>query len=177
MTEVDKAIREVEKLYRAVTGNDVPALESPYAAIPAEQDPATYVKHQLDRLLAALAEPASQMALQANAHARPWSPPVSLCESSTDFVVSVDLPGVGRERIQVRVEGGYLIVTGQRPAAINNARREQFFAEQPYGSFHRTVALPSGLKTSEMTAQLKDGVLGVRIPRNGDASARTVPVA
>ncbi len=179
MMEIDEAIGQVENLYRAVTGKDFPMSEKPYAPIPAERDPAAHVKEQMDRLLTALAEPTSQFAMHANANARPWSPPISLCETTSDLVICVDVPGVARERLEVRVDQGCLVVTGQRPMSVANAangNRPRIVAEQPYGSFRREVLLPAGLKTSEMSAQLREGVLVVRIPRSSDAAARSVPV-
>jgi HSP20 family protein len=188
MMEIDEAIGQVENLYRAVTGNDLPQPpEAPYAPIPAEQDPAAHVKEQMDRLLAALAEPMSQAAMQA----RPWSPLVTVCDTGAELQVYIDVPGVSRERLDVRVEGQRLIVAGQRPwldangngnamgnaHAARNGSRPRVFAEQPFGNFRREVPLPPTLKTSDMSAQLKDGVLTVRIPRSSDASSRTVTVS
>src|SRR4051812_22811436 len=66
MMGIDEAIGQVENLYRAVTGKDFPQSETPYAPIPAEQDPAAHVKEQMDRLLTALSEPTSQFAMHGN---------------------------------------------------------------------------------------------------------------
>ncbi len=177
MIEIDETIGQVEELYRALTGKDFPHLEAPYAPIPAEQDPSAHVKQQMDRLLSALAEPTSQAAIHAKVVAQPWTPFLSSCETSTEFVVFVDLPGVTREKLEVTTDKGVLAITGQRPMLSSNGHRGRMVAEQPYGAFSRSLVLPPGLKTSEMTAQLRDGVLELRIPRNGDSSSRTVVVA
>jgi HSP20 family protein len=177
MIEIDETIGQVEELYRALTGKELPHLEGPYAPIPAEQDPAAHVKLQMDRLLSALAEPTSQAAIHAKVVTQPWTPFVSSCETSTEYVVFVDLPGVSREKLEVTTDKGILAISGERPMLNTNGNRGRLVAEPPFGPFRRNVALPSGLKTSEMTAHLKDGVLELRIPRNGDSSSRTVPVA
>ncbi|MEO6419292.1 MAG: Hsp20/alpha crystallin family protein [Polyangiaceae bacterium] len=177
MIEIDETIGQVEELYRALTGKEFPQLEAPYAPIPAEQDPSAHVKQQMDRLLTALAEPTSQAAIHAKVVAHPWTPFISSCETSSEYVVFVDLPGVGREKLEVTIDKGVLVISGQRAVVSTNGSRGRIVAEQPFGPFLRSVALPPGLKASEMTAQLKDGVLELRIPRNGESSSRTVPVA
>lgn len=181
MMELDEAIGQVENLYRAVTGKEFQTADKPYAPIPAERDPAAHVKEQMDRLLSALSEPSSQVAMHASANLRPWSPPISLCETAADILICIDVPGVTRERLDVRVDQNCLVVTGQRPVSapttVANGHRPRVIAEQPFGAFRREVLLPFGLKTSEMSAQLKEGVLVVRIPRSSDASSRTVPIA
>lgn len=174
MLQIDEAIGQVENLYRAVTGKEIPSSAKPYAPIPAEQDPSVHVKEQMERLLAALSEPVSQAAVHAS---RPWVPPISLFETSSELLVCVDLPGVSRERIDVTVNQGLLVIGGERTLQGRNVEGSRIVAEQAFGPFRRAVLLPGGLKTSEMNAQLKEGVLEVRIPRNGDAGARTVPVS
>jgi HSP20 family protein len=177
MIEIDETIGQVEELYRALTGKDIPHSDAPYAPIPAEQDPSAHVKQQMDRLLSALAEPTSQAAIHAKVVTPPWTPCISSCETSTEYVVFVDLPGVNREKLEVTTDKGMLEITGQRQVLGSNGHRARLVAEQPFGPFRRSVLLPPGLITSEMTAHLKDGVLELRIPRNGDSSSRTVPVA
>jgi HSP20 family protein len=96
---------------------------------------------------------------------------------AAEVIVCVDLPGVTRESMNVTIDHGVLVIEGQR-GAFQHAREAgppRVVAEQPYGPFRRSVLLPTGLKTSDLNAQLKDGVLEVRIPRNADS--KTVPVS
>ncbi len=147
MLEIDEAIGQVENLYRAVTGKQFKEADIAY-------DP-----------------------MSGPTRARSWTPPLSLFESSADVLVCADLPGVTRDRIKVTVDQGVLVIDGERTIPPAGDYRPRAVAEQPFGPFHRAILLPGGLKTSEMNAQLKDGVLEIRIPRHGDSGAKTVPVS
>jgi HSP20 family protein len=173
MLEIDEAIGQVESLYRAVTGKPMPQFDTPYAPIPREADPAAHVKLEMDRLIAAL----HGLPHPRPVPSRPWAPPVSLFESPTEVLVCVDLPGVTRERVNVTIHDGALLIEGQRALQPREGEPPRVVAEQPFGPFRRTVLLPPGLRSSELNAQLKDGVLEVRIPRSGDSGAKTVPVS
>jgi HSP20 family molecular chaperone IbpA len=73
-----------------------------------------------------------------------WQPPVDLFETSEEVWVLVALPGVPRERVEARVDGGTLVVTGERllPAAVRRAVVHRL--EIPHGRFERRIELPPG---------------------------------
>jgi HSP20 family protein len=176
MVEIDEMIGQVETLYRSVTGKQAPSAESTYAPIPPERDPVLHVQEQMDRLLRAISDPAVvPSVIEAS---RAWVPPISVWETPTELTIEIDVPGVARDRVEVTVHGSVLVVSGTRgPQKIDGLRLTM--TERPIGPFRRTVLLPNGLRTAEMSAQLKEGVLEVHIPReerSGGAS-RAVPVA
>ena len=177
MIEIDDTIGQLEQLYRAITGNQAVNGESPYAPIPAEQDPVSHVNEEMERLLRTLAESLVPVGHRTQTTERPWMPPITVCESATELVILVDLPGATRDRLDVKVTGGHVLVTGNRPAPSNGHRVTG--TERPFGAFHRAVRLPSGLRTTEMSAQLKEGVLEISIPREvgSNGTSRSVPVA
>ena len=172
MSEIEESIERVENLYRTVTGKGAPPPEEVYAPIPAEKDPAQHVEEQMQRLFEMLGAPSVPQA-------QAWSPPIAVWESSTDVAVFIDVPGIGRDRLELSVQGNALTVAGNRPAPIGNGHKLRF-GERPLGPFRRVLPLPPGLKTAELTARLRDGVLEVVIPREAGAGAwnpRPVPIA
>ncbi len=174
MIEIDEAIGQVENLYRALTGRSMPRFGTTNTPMMEEIDASVQVKVEVERLIAAL----NALQTPGAPRSRPWMPPVSLFESTTDAVVCVDLPGVVRERVNVRVEDGLLVVEGERPfQPPRETDSPRVIAEQAFGPFRRTVLLPPGLKTSELNVQLKDGVLEVRIPRSIETGSKTTPVS
>src|SRR5579859_2870172 len=107
---IEEAIGRMENLYRTVTGQSPPA-EGAHAPIPVERDPSQFVEEQLDRLLALLSP------LERQAASAAWSPPLSVWESETEFLICIDLPGVARKDVEVSVQGDALTVRGSRPVA------------------------------------------------------------
>ena len=168
--ELEEAIGQVGSLFRAVTGREIPQSEIPYAPIPAEKDPVQHVQEQVDRLLGLL------NGQKTPATSSPWAPPITIYESASEVVVVVDVPGTTRDRVAVHVEGGMLIVAGQRAPSPANGETVRH-AEVRFGAFRRVVPLPPGLTTAEMTARLEGGILEVRIPRDGEGGVRRVAVA
>jgi HSP20 family protein len=168
--ELDEAIGKVSSLYRAVTGQDMPPNDAPYAPIPAEKDPVQHVQEQMDRLLGLLDGGT------VSATTTTWAPPIVIYESPAEFVVTIDVPGTTRDHVEVHLESGMLVISGQRATPPTNGETLRH-TEVRLGAFRRAVPIPAGLCTTEMTARLDNGVLEVRIPRDGEGGVRHVAVA
>jgi HSP20 family protein len=162
MLSIDETIGQVEALYRRVTGRDAPMNDSPYAVIPPEKDPVLHVEEQMERLHAALA----QLGLGGQPGAAAWTPPISVSESPQEILVCMDLPGVPVEALEVAIQHNLLVVTGTRPPPNGAADARPRLIERPVGPFRRVVVLPPLLPSIDVNAQLKDGVLTIRIPRS-----------
>ena len=94
-----------------------------------------------------------------------WRPAASIVENSDEYVVSADLPAVNRDDVNVTVENNMLSIKGERrheQSADDETvhRRESF-----YGVFERRFSLPDDANTEAISAETKDGVLTVRIPK------------
>lgn len=77
--------------------------------------------------------------------ARPrWEPPVDIVAYGTDVQVTIALPGVAPEHIDVRADSGLLLVTASRAFPVQQDTTAVHRLEIPYGSFERRVALPAG---------------------------------
>ena len=172
--EVEQTIGRMEQLYQNLTGSAPPRSEAPYAPIPAERDPAEHVEKQLNRLLTLLGELGGE--------ARPvpltsWTPAMSVWESHTEIRICVDLPGVPRDRVQVTAQGKLLTISGTRDVPKNDDFRLHS-SEAPIGLFRRTVFVPGGMRETEPRAEMKDGVLEIRIQKESSqvTTPRTVRV-
>lgn len=174
MLSIDETIQNVEKLYQAVTGRPAPDPDGNYAPIPAEKDPVEHIEEQLSRLLSAVGQ-TMQGAEEAVARVT-WAPPLTVWENEREIVLAFELPGVPRESIQAVMQGNMLTVHGERPARRGDLELRS--AERPVGPFRRTVPLPAGARASEPAAEMKDGTLEIRVPKEGRDSAapREIPV-
>ena len=108
-----------------------------------------------------------------------WSPAVDLRENREGFTLAAELPGVPRESITVRVEGGALILRGDRPIARETRDAEILRVERFYGPFTRTFHLLAPIEERKITARFHRGVLEVSVPKStkGRSAAVDIPVS
>jgi HSP20 family protein len=93
-----------------------------------------------------------------------WQPPVDLLESDEDLWIYVALPGVGQEQLEVVVEQGTLIVSGERPMPNRERGTVIHRLEIPYGRFERRIELPPG-RYDAVRRELIDGCLTLALRR------------
>jgi|GraSoiStandDraft_34_1057297.scaffolds.fasta_scaffold179170_2 HSP20 family protein len=103
-----------------------------------------------------------------------WSPPVDLREERESFLLTTEVPGVRRDDLVVRVEGGVVTLEGRRP--LEKTARAALRIERPYGLFSRTFHLPHPVDESRVSARLHLGVLEVSLPKSSGARARPIKV-
>lgn len=107
-----------------------------------------------------------------------WTPPMDLYETSDRYVLTAELPGLPRESIAIDLHDGQLTVRGVRPPMWNVPCEHYHRVERGHGSFSRTFALPQAIAADAVTADLRDGVLTVTVPKeHADRSARRITVA
>jgi HSP20 family protein len=109
-----------------------------------------------------------------------WTPPVDLYETPTEFVLTAEVPGLARNQIEIHAEEGRIVIRGTRAAAAPHkeiACEQYHRVERGHGSFSRAFALPEPINVDAITADLKDGVLTLTIPKATDRGARRIDVA
>jgi HSP20 family protein len=111
-----------------------------------------------------------------------WTPPVDLYETSSEFVLTAELPGLTRDQIEIHAEDNRIVIRGARAAAPERPGGdipcEQYHrVERGHGRFSRAFALPEPIEIAAITADLKDGILTVTIPKSRDRAPRTVNVS
>jgi HSP20 family protein len=135
-----------------------------HAAIldPAELD---RLRGRVGRLLLALQEASEMLAGESGAA---WLPAVDLCESDSCVTVLVELPGVRAEHVEVVVGGDELRVRGRKRKGAPRGVISHLCSERSFGQFARTIRLRWPVRKDGATAELKDGVLTVRLPKLED---------
>ncbi len=93
-----------------------------------------------------------------------WFPPVDILEDTEAYLFRIDLPEVKAEDIQVTVEGGAVIISGERPKA-EAGDMKYVRIERPHGRFERRFALPADASIEEMDSGLSEFVLELRVPK------------
>jgi HSP20 family protein len=107
--------------------------------------------------------------------ARPAAMPIDAYRQGEEFVVELDLPGVGPSTIDLTVEKNVLTVHAERRRAEEGV--ELLVGERPQGTFSRQLFLGESLDTDRIRADYADGVLTLRIPVAERAKPRKVEVS
>ena len=105
-----------------------------------------------------------------------WTPAVDILESSDQYIVIAEVPGMSRDELDIRVHEGRLTIAGERRERTPPC--EQYHrVERGHGSFSRTFHLPVAVDGDRVTADLRNGVLTVICPKAADGAARRIQVS
>jgi len=107
---------------------------------------------------------------------RTTAPAVDVLETKDEYVVMADLPGVDKRDLEVSVTGSLLSIRGDKKGERDSEKRKIFRKETWVGSFSRTIDLPAQIDTGKITAELKDGVLAVRIAKREEAKTKLIAI-
>ncbi|MHC4661353.1 MAG: Hsp20/alpha crystallin family protein [Planctomycetota bacterium] len=94
-----------------------------------------------------------------------WSPRLDISETETEFVVKADVPGVDPKELDISLEDDILTVSGEKKEEHEEKEENYHRIERSYGSFSRSIKLPSNVDSSKIEAGSKDGVLKLVIPK------------
>lgn len=104
-------------------------------------------------------------------------PPVDIVEDDDRLTISIDLPGLTREDVDVTVNDGVLTVRGERTLEVRKDDPRRFHRiERSYGSFSRSLALPPNVESDKIEATFRDGVLTLTLPKTEAAKPRKIEV-
>lgn len=94
-----------------------------------------------------------------------WTPPVDISETGQEYVICAALPAVKKEDVEVTVEAGMLTLSGERRQKDEQKDEKFHKVESFYGSFSRSFALPDAIDAAAISAESKDGVLTIHVPK------------
>jgi HSP20 family protein len=105
-----------------------------------------------------------------------WAPSVDIIEDEKEWLVKADLPEVKKEDVKVTVENGVLTITGERKLEKEEKEKKYHRIERSYGNFLRSFTLPDYADGSRVSAEFKDGVLKVHLPKSEKAKPKAIEV-
>lgn len=109
------------------------------------------------------------------ANERPVSPAVDIFEDASGITLLADMPGVSKERLDVKLDGDSLSIEGQVELDAP-AQMRALWAEVSVPRFRRSFTLSRELDAARIEANLKDGVLTLRVPKQAHAQPRRIEV-
>ena len=96
-----------------------------------------------------------------------WMAPASEASTSdSGYTIAVELPGVEEKDIDLSVDGGVVTVKGEKKTSREEKGETWYFSERQYGAFSRSFRLPPDADEGKVSADLKDGVLTISVPKS-----------
>ncbi len=107
---------------------------------------------------------------------QPFKVAVDIREEKDAFLVDVEVPGLSVEDVNIDVEKNVLTIRGERKVEKEEAEGKYKRVERQYGSFSRSFTLPETVDANNISADLKNGVLALRLPKKEAPSPRIIAV-
>ena len=114
--------------------------------------------------------------LQADRGQQMLLPAMDVVEGEDHLLISTELPGTPKDAVQITIENGVLVISGEKKRATEDKPKDVHLVERNFGSFHRSVTLPRQLDSSKAEATFEDGVLTIRIPRSEEAKPKQLEI-
>ena len=106
-----------------------------------------------------------------------WSvPAIDMYQTDDEIVVKASLPGIKPDEVQINVTGEVLTLKGEIKHEEDKKEKAWHIHEQRYGSFERSVALPTDVVADKAKAEFENGILTITLPKAEEVKPRTITV-
>ena len=106
-----------------------------------------------------------------------WNPSVDIFENGNEVVIKAELPGMDAKDIEVTLENNVLMLKGERRFEKEAKEENYHRVEREYGSFSRSFALPTLVNGDRVSAEYKDGVLKIVLPKKEEIKPKPIKIA
>ncbi len=113
---------------------------------------------------------------QSNVVTSQWMPRVDIKEEEGRFVILADIPGVEPKDIEINMDKGILSIKGERSSGSTTQGERFSRVERSHGSFYRRFALPDSADAEGISAEGKNGVLQISIPKKPESTPRRITI-
>ena len=106
-----------------------------------------------------------------------WFPPVDILESKDSYLIRAELPGIKKENFNLEVKDGTLTLSGERKFEEAANGVEYHRVERVSGKFVRSFYLPQTVKSDDIKATYRDGILEVHVPKAEEAKPKQIAIS
>jgi HSP20 family protein len=104
------------------------------------------------------------------------SPAIDMFQTENDVVVKASIPGMKAEDVQINITGDVLTLKGEVKNEEERNDKAWHIREQRFGSFERSVALPTAVKTDKADAVFENGILTITLPKADEVKPKTINI-
>ena len=115
-------------------------------------------------------------AQQGSGRAMAWAPALDISERKDAYLVTVELPGLKPEDLDITMEDGLLTIQGERQFTTESSEQQFHRVERRYGAFRRSITLPAHVMAEGIEASFEDGVLQILVPKTEEATPKRIQV-
>lgn len=105
-------------------------------------------------------------------------PVVELRDKKDEYQLVAEIPGMSSDDIEIKLSDGMLRISGEKSESHEEEGESFMFSERQYGSFERAIKLPNGINHEKISAETRDGLLTIHIPKSQEAiqKERKIPI-
>jgi HSP20 family protein len=103
-----------------------------------------------------------------------WTPMLDVIERETEYVVRLEVPGIHKENLDIKLTGNVLTIKGHREDIQEGAGETYLWRERDAGRFVRALRLPETIEEAKVEATYQDGILTVHVPKKAAAVANQI---
>jgi len=105
-----------------------------------------------------------------------WAPLVDITEDPKEYLIKAELPEIKKDEIKIGVQNDVLVISGERKYEKEEKDKKYHRIERAYGSFSRSFTIPEDADPDKVSAEFKEGVLHVHIPKSERAKPKSIEV-
>jgi HSP20 family protein len=122
-------------------------------------------------------DPFAPLVTQMMSRSAAFMPPADVMVSDGDLVLTMDLPGLTAEDLEIELHDGYLTVRGERRPPEFGEGTDWAHSERAFGRFERRVRVPDGVDPDKIAASMENGVLSLIVPKPEQAKPKSISIA
>lgn len=94
-----------------------------------------------------------------------WSPAVDVKETDASYIITADIPGLSKKEVNLNISNDVLSISGERIHDTEQDSDRYHYRERSRGTFVRSFNIPESVNEKKITANFKDGILSVKLPK------------
>jgi HSP20 family protein len=105
-----------------------------------------------------------------------WSPAVDIAEDEKQYLITMDLPGLDKKEVAIKLENDVLTVSGEKKEEKKEDNKNYHRVERYYGKFERSFRLNEDVNREQIEANFKNGVLRLSLPKAEKALPKQIEI-